>query len=54
MSEREIRQRTPHVSTWLSHRIASLRVIEYRRRQRRVIPQNLYADVVDTKRPETR
>lgn len=53
MPHREIRHSTPHVPTWLSHRIASLRVIEYRRRQRRTIPQNLYADVVTSKGPNS-
>ncbi len=37
------------VPAWLSNRITSLRVMEYRRRQRRMVPQNLYADVVPSK-----
>lgn len=49
MSNRENKSSTPHVPAWLSHRIASLRVMEYRRRQRRVVPQNLYGDVVPSK-----
>jgi len=49
MSNRENKPSTPRVPAWLSHRIASLRVMEYRRRQRRVVPSNLYADVVSSK-----
>lgn len=49
MSRPENKAAAPQIPAWLSHRIASLRVMEYRRRQRRLVPQNLYADVVPSK-----